>query len=657
MPTLTEIRFLREEFASLINSRKYQQPTEYIESVRNLPSYLSPRPGPFDFEYTPYIKDIVNHLSPMDPTHKIVFMKPAQIAATVGILENGIAYYIGCAPTSMLFISADKGLVEKGMAVKVEQMLDSCGLREKIFAQTKGGNSRKTGDTRDSKEFPGGLLHAIGARNPGKLRQMSYRVIFMDELDGFPETVGNEGDPVSLAENRSNAFAAKRKILYLSTPTVMQTSKIYPLYMRGDQRKYHVPCPRCGDPIVMQWHVKNQKGKDGGVQFEVEGRQQILIPDSVHYRCQLCGGEIWEKEKTSFLAAGEWVATARTQEQYLVSYWLDATYSPLGMFSWVNMVYDWLKAWDVGKGRVKDIEQYRSFRNTKQGLPYEERGESVSYERVISHRRPYSRNMINNKTALAETGSPVLLLTCAVDVQKATAELLVDIKAWCNGGRSYTLDFRSLPANKNVNDINDVCWRNLEKIIEQETWQAEDKREYRIATTVVDSGWATDTVYNFCKQYMGGVYAIKGEEFIAGGLSYRQMSKETRTAIGFENAYLLNSTLLKRSVTRALKADWATGELQPEFYMNFPEDLRDDYFQMFTAEYLAEKRDKITGKFKRFEWRAIQGRPNHAFDTAGYSLAAIEMIAEYTCKVTMGMKLLIWAKYWEWAIGQMKKVA
>ena len=580
-------------------------------------------------------------------------MKPSQIGATVGILEAAIGYFIGCAPTSILYVSADKGLVEKGMEVKIEQMIDSCNLREKIVSQTRSGNNRKTGDRKTEKEFPGGFLHAIGAQTAGKLRAMSYKTILFDELDGMPDTVGKEGDPVSLAENRSNAFASKRKLLYLSTPTIQQTSKIYPLYQKGDQRKWSIPCPRCGEQIVMQWHIKTDAGKTGGVIFEVEGDQQILITESVRYKCQLCGGIIEEKEKVQFLQLGEWIPTARTREQGLVSYWLDATYSPLGMYSWVNLAYDWLDAWDQDRSRVKDIEKYKSFRNTKQALPFEERGESVSYERVIGHRRTYAKNKINNKMAREESGHPVLILTAAIDVQKATNELLVDIKGWCTKGRSYTVDFRSLPAENNVNDITDRCWRELEKIVETETWVAEDGRAYRISITVVDSGWATDTVYEFCKQYFSGVYAIKGEQYIAGGISYRQMSKEMRERTGLDNAFNLNTTSLKRRVSRALRAEWMTGEQQPDWYMNFPEDLRDDFFQQFTAEYLAEKRDKVTGKFKGFEWRNVQGRPNHAFDTAGYNMAAIEMIAESACKHELELRALDWDKYWALAVEQL----
>jgi phage terminase large subunit GpA-like protein len=647
MPTLDEIKFLRSEMLQITNTRKFEDPSDYIESVRYLPPELTPKPGYYDYDYTPYLRELVNNLSPMSPVRKMAFMKPSQIGATVGILESAVGYFIGCAPTSILFVTADKDLAKKGMEVKIEQMIDSCNLRDKIFAQTKGGNNRRTGDTKTEKEFVGGFLHAIGAQSAGKLRQMSYATMLMDELDGFPDEVGKEGDPVSLAENRTNAFAAKRKILYLSTPTVQQTSKIYPLYLKGDQRHWHVPCPRCGEKIVMQWHIKTDTGIEGGVIFETEGPDQILIPESVRYRCQACGGIIEEKEKATYLNEGEWIPTSKTHERGLVSYWLDATYSPLGMYSWVNLCYDWLDAWDVEGGRVKNLEKYKSFRNTKQGKPYEERGESVSYERVISHRRPYAKNRIDNSLAIAESGAPVLMLTAAVDVQKSTNELLLDVKAWCAGGRSYTIDFRAIPASEDVRNANDECWQELTRVLETETWAADDGREYRIAQALVDSGWASDTVYEFCKPYGLGVSAIKGQDYLNGEMSFKPMSKEVQTRLGMENLFMLNTTALKRRISRALAADWNTGELQPEWYMNFPEDMRDDFFKMFTSEYLVTKRDKRTGKFKGFEWRAKQGAPNHAFDTAAYNLAALEMVADYRCKNILGLETIDWVRFWD----------
>ncbi len=657
MPSLDEILFLKDQFANIKDSRVYQLPSTYMESVRYLPKELTPKPGFYDYDYTPYLKEIVNRLSPEDPARKIVFQKPSQIGATVGILEAAVGYYIGCAPTSIMYISADKELVEKAVETKIEQMLESCGLRDKIFAQHKGYNSRATGNTKAEKQFPGGFLHAVGAQSAGKLRAMSYKVILMDELDGFPAEVGKEGSPVALAENRSNAFASKRKILYLSTPVVLQTSFISPLYLRGDQNNYFVKCPRCHELIVMQWHIAKSKydGKPAGIMYE--HNDGILIPESVHYKCQNCGKPISEDKKSKFMRTGRWIPTAQTQEMGLVSYWMDVIYSPPGMYSWVNTVYDWFKAWDVINNRVKDLKEYRSFRNTKQGKTFEEMGEALLIDKVLIHRRPiYSRNQIKNKIFAEETGSPVFKITCAVDVQKSPGELLVDIKAWCTNAISYTLDFRHLTAEKDVTDFNDKCWRDLENIIENEIWTSDDGRQYRIGMTFIDAAWgeSTDTVYQFCRQYSENVYPTFGAEKLKDGVTLQQVSKNTIQKAGCM-CYRINTVKMKDRVSRMLNAVWYSGQLQPMFYLNFPDDLREDYFAQFTAEHKVPVYDKKTNKFLGYIWKLIQGRDNHAFDLAGYHFAALELMAETVCINDLELESLQWPQFFEYMTSLFKK--
>ena len=649
LPSLDEILFLREQFAGIKNSQEYQLPSEYMESVRYLPKELTPKPGFYDYDYTPYLREIVNRLSPDDPSRKIIFQKPAQVGATVGILEAAIGYYIGCAPTSILYISADKELVEKAVETKVEQMLESCGLRDKIFAQHKGYNSRATGNTKSEKQFPGGFMHAVGAQSGGKLRAMSYKVILMDELDGFPDEVGKEGSPVSLAENRSNAFASKRKILYLSTPVLLQTSFIHPLYLRGDQNNFFVKCPRCGELIVMQWRVKGKDGNFAGIMYE--HNDGILIPESVHYKCQNCGKPIDEEKKSKFMSTGRWIPTAQTKEMGLVSYWMDVIYSPPGMYSWINTVYDWFKAWDVKNNRVLDLKEYRSFRNTKQGKCFEEMGQALLIDKVLIHRRPiYSRNQIKNKIFAEETGSGVFKITCAVDVQKTPGkgELLVDIKAWCHNAISYTLDFRHLTAMEDVTDFNDKCWRDLENIIENEIWTADDGRQYRVSISCIDAGWgeSTDTVYQFCRQYSQNVFALFGANNLKDGITLTPASKNTLQKAGCA-VYRINTTKVKDRVSRMLNAVWYSGTLQPMFYLNFPDDLKEDYFMQFTAESKNPVYDKKTNKFIGFIWKLTQGRANHAMDLAGYHYSAIELIAETTCIEELGLDSLQWPQYWD----------
>jgi phage terminase large subunit GpA-like protein len=65
-----------------------------------------------------------------------------------------------------------------------------------------------------------------------------------DEVDAYPPSAGNEGDQIKLGMKRSEAFH-NRKAIAGSTPLIAGASRIEELFLAGDQRRYHVPCPHC----------------------------------------------------------------------------------------------------------------------------------------------------------------------------------------------------------------------------------------------------------------------------------------------------------------------------------------------------------------------------------------------------------------------------
>lgn len=640
-----DINFFMQQISSITDSRKYELPSDYAERVRYLPSELTPMPGKYDFSKVPYLREIVDCFSPLNSIQEVVFMKPAQIGATTGILETIIAYNIGSDPKPQLYISADKELVTIGMKTKIERMIDTCNLRDSIFAQTT--KRRSTGDTTTEKEYPGGFLHAIGAQNPGKLRSMSYPVILFDEIDGFPDKLGKEGDPISLAKNRTNAYATKRKILYLSTPLIQQTSKIYYLYMRGDRRNYFVPCKFCGKMQVLRWHAVNENKKQYGIVFELTNK---FLPDykTVGYKCQYCDKIMKNYDKSIFLTQGEWRQTSISELPLFRSYWLNALYSPPGMYGWENMVADWSEAWDLEKNRMKNKEKTRTFYNTKRGLPWEERGSSIKYEKSVLFRRSgFVLSKVPEDLMIRDTGSYAMLITCAVDVQ--ADGLFIHVIAWTIGNQSWTLDFFKIEGS--ITDIKLGAWLELDKFITEKIYISDSGKKYKIILTLIDSGWGkyTDIVYEFCNQYSVGVIAIKGERWINPGLTYKLFTKKTLEKIGLSEAFNINTTKLKDRLSKYLnQLTWETGQLQPNNYCNYPENLGDDFFKQYEAEYRVEVHDKDTGQFKYIMWKQQVNQSNHALDTTIYNFAALEIIADKICYQNLELRYLSWQHFWEY---------
>ncbi|MDR0785581.1 MAG: phage terminase large subunit family protein [Treponema sp.] len=650
-----DVDFILESFGALTDSRSHELPSAFVERVRYLTADLTPFPGRFSFDRFPYFRKIVDCFSPLDSTQEIVLMKGNQMGATTAVLETVLLYNIMSDPKAQMYVTADAGLMRTSVQVRIEKMIDNAGARNLIFSQSrKKKGARNTGDTANAKEYPGGYLHCFGGRSPARFRGMSYPVALADEVDVFPDSIPKEGTVVDLVRNRTNAYTgSKRKILWTSTPLVKQTSNIERLYHLGDREKYFVPCKHCGTMQELVWHGEDKEtGYRWGVMWENDGRFMPMI-GTVGYKCQnpVCGKLMKNYDKAVIIPQGEWRATAEPLNPAVKSFHITPLYNPPGMYSWEDMVLQWAECWDIEKNRPRDKEKYRLFRNTKQGLTFEDFGMQINAERANQYRRAgfVSRRLVNgfveipNEMVTEDCGSPVLIVIASVDVQPD--KLYVDIKGYADGGATWTLEFFEIKGK--TADFNGP-WDELDTVLSERRYSGTDGRVYGIQIALVDSGYNAEWVYSYAGRHYAGVYACKGFDYLAAGETYQLFSRGALERIGQAQAYKINTGKLKDRISNALMSSfWKGGEFQPAWYPNFPEDFRDDYFRMFEAESKTEVRDVLTNQFKKTVWKLKYGAANHAFDTYVYNLAALEIFAEDYCRRALCLPALNWAAFWD----------
>jgi phage terminase large subunit GpA-like protein len=644
------IDFLIDCFNKISTEQDYELPSAFAERVRYMPKGLTPLPGKFSYERFPYMKRIVDLFHPLNPAREVVLMKGNQLGSNTGILETVLLYNIMIDPKPQMFVTADTGLIKTGVNTRIEPMIDNAGARPLIFSQSvKSKGSKNTGDTANAKEYPGGYLHFYGSKNPDRFRQSSYQIALVDELDAYKSKLKDEGDVINLVRNRTDAYARKRKIYWASTPLVKQTSKIEKLFELGDQEYFYVPCPRCGEYQPLVWHGKDDNGNDYGIVWEnnkdhkpITADPEKKIESTVAYKCKHCGGLIREYEKEIIISKGKWVATAESQEPGLFSFHLTPIYNPIGMYSWDDMVKEWANCWDIKNNRIKDKEKYRTFRNTKQGLTFEETGVQVNWERVELHRRfGFIRGTVPNDLSIKNTGSPIFLIICSVDVQKNN--LFVDVKGYSASGATWTLDFFPLPGD--TAQFNGP-WDDLDNYIANTVFAGTDNKTYNIQFTLVDSGWNTEWVYSYAMRHSSGVCVCKGKDYLEEGATFKLFNQSTLKGIGLGQAFHINTVKMKdRIATAFMRLIWNGEDYQPPWYPNFADDFRDDYFKQFEAEERMDEYDQY-GRYKRTIWKPKYGAANHAFDTYGYNLAALEIFATVFCKQALNLKALDFDLFW-----------
>ncbi|MFN7194538.1 MAG: phage terminase large subunit family protein, partial [Rhodospirillales bacterium] len=256
--------------------------SEWADRHRFLSPRASAEPGRYRTDRTPYMRAIMDALSPSHPARRIVFMKAAQVGATEAG-NNWIGYVIHHAPGPMLSVQPTGELAKRFSRQRIEPVIaESPALRERV----KPARARDAGNTVLSKEFPAGLLVITGANSAVGLRSMPARYLFLAAVAAYPPSADEEGDPVALAEARTRTFSWRSKVFLTSTPTIHGVSRIEREFEASDQRRYFVACPHCDH---RQW-----------LRFE-RLRWEKGQPNTAHYSCEACDGQIEEHHKTALM--------------------------------------------------------------------------------------------------------------------------------------------------------------------------------------------------------------------------------------------------------------------------------------------------------------------------------------------------------------------
>jgi len=364
----------------------------WADQHRMLSSKASAEPGRWRTARTPYLREIMDCLSPASPIERVVLMKGAQVGGT----ECGscwIGYVIHRAPGPMMAVWPTVEMAKRNSKQRIDPLIEESPVLAALIAPAR---SRDAGNTILAKEFRGGVLVMTGANSAVGLRSMPVRYLFLDEVDGYPLDVEGEGDAISLAEARTRTFT-RRKIFIVSTPTIAGASSIEREYEASDQRRYFVPCTHCAHA---QWLRFEQLRWDRG------------RPETVAYMCESCDMPIVEHHKTWMLEQGQWRATAPGNGR-TAGFHLSSLYSPVGWRSWREIAAAWESAIDKTTGSASAI---KTFKNTELGETWVEEGEAPDWQQLLERREDY-------RIGHVPRGS--LLLVGGADVQKDRIEVSV----------------------------------------------------------------------------------------------------------------------------------------------------------------------------------------------------------------------------------------
>lgn len=540
-------------------------------------------PGQYRTSRTPYAREPMRCLSPAHPCKRVVTMVASQLMKTQ-IALNWIGGLIHMAPSNILTLLPSLSLAKR-VSSRISKTIKATPVLRKRVASSRSRDSRNTMDT---KEFEGGSLYVTTAGSAANLAELSARYVYGDEVDRWEVDVGEEGDPIELAETRGSTFGRNAKFYFSSSPTIKGASRISDLFESSDQRYFYVPCPTCGHKQVLEW-------------------ERLLYSKDyqlIHYQCAgpECDVLIEEHHKGWMLANGEWIAHAEGDGE-TVGFHLNALYSPPGWMDWRTLARQYEKAkLAQAKG---DLEPMQVFYNTRLAKVWDSAQEQTKADVLMDRARLESYG-------LGSMPSGSLMLTAAVDVQANRLELMV--MGWGFGMERWVIDHKVISGDP----ADERTWAVLDDLL---------KARYRhpcgvglaiLATAVDSGGHHTDEVYQFCRmRRWRNIFAIKGASkpgrpVIAQRPSMVDVTWKGQTERHGAELWFVGTDTAKDWIYNRYPFPDGPGSL------HFANDLPDDFFAQCVAE---RKVARYVRGHKRVEWIKGKAERNEALDLMVYCLA------------------------------------
>lgn len=574
----------------------------WADKYRMLSAKDSAEPGPYRSDRTPYLKEIMEELSNTSLTKKVVFKKGAQVGATAAGL-NWIGYIVDHDPGMTMIVWPTLPDAKKNSKIRLDPMIDAT---PRLKAKISVGNNRDSKNTGLFKDFENGALIVSGANSSSSLASIPAKNIFGDEIDRWPDNVDGEGDPVALVEARQRTYN-RRKAYYVSTPTFKRSSKIHKEFMASDQRFFYVPCPHCKQkqilghedwerPLTVFDHLHYDTEPDAS-------GEDIVIKAGLF--CKKCGEEIQEYHKPIMFLNGEWIK--HNPKSQVAGFHLSSLYSPLGWMSWKEICQDYVKA-----KNSNNPEKMIGFINTVLGEVYEDVGERPVKDKLFQRREQY---------AIGSVQRGVIFLTCALDIQEDRIEC--EVHGWGRNRYRWSVERKIIVGSPKDSET----WDEVEDYITT-TFTHVDGYEMPLLKVVIDSGYESQAVYNFCRRFdPRRVVPIKGQDDLS------QMIASPRAVdVKDTGKTVRRGVKLWRIGTNLIKAE-IYGDLQkvapvdilgpfPVGYIHFPE-YDGEYFEQLVAE---ERRLKKNKKGHTIvEWHKKRDR-NETLDLYVYNRAAASMV-------------------------------
>lgn len=637
---------------------------EWADRHRMVVSRASPRPGPWETDFVPYMREPMRCFT--DPgVREIVVMTSTQIGKTELIL-NCLGYSVDVDPYPSIWVMDSQLSVEELNKQRLRPTL----LESERLAQhlPKGAGSIMV----KSIDFDTMPLWMTGANSAGRLASKPCGRAFADEVDKWAEELKGrgrkEGSALELLRKRGDAYGDDFKIVITSTPTDEQVG-IHAEYTASDQAVYWVPCPHCRGFQPLRFGADGKGGVrwDGGLKTELDGSAHEEWCEHVRlsawYECEHCAAKIENHHKPWMMKRGKWVRHGQSIDPADPEGTIqgDAPRTTVRGFH-LSQLYAINKKWgDVAYGFVKSRGvASRGWVNSVLGEPWKQAGSRADEQDLL--RTAAASQERDGAYRMGTVPKDALVLTCSIDIQ--VDHVYYEVAGWGEHERKYLVDvgmepcpeFPKLPEelaelspadlSEGLEDHSDprvreayAQWLALVSNNWDRVFKLAGRRYFRvddatgevvgeglpISFGVIDSGFRTGEVYRVCAQLGPNWLPIKGE---VGGTRQPTLMTPVKNAARFGLDKPLELMVINADYWKSETYGRMNRSAPAVGTWHYPYDLpRVEHGPAYARQLTAEHRIRKDGKAgAKYTWELRPGRrDNHWWDTAVYDQALADL--------------------------------
>jgi phage terminase large subunit GpA-like protein len=554
---------LRRFAADIFAVREFQTVEKWATNGVRFSSLQSEQPGPYSTANHPYAAEVIETIQDR-AVDRISLCWGSQTGKTTCLMIMA-GFVVSQKPAPILWVfPTGKLSVNFSVSRWMPFCKDSTAIRPLIPKLVDGLiDSEKF--TISRQEMGRSIVNFISAGSSAEIKSYPVSILILDEIDAIPQSTRREC--FDRVKGRIDF-----KIVQASTPTLVDAGA-WAEFQSGDRCRFFVDCPGCGEKMVFRFWKEDgkpnliwidEKKEDGSTNLQIVKR-------SAFYLCEKCGHKITDDQKAGMISGGRWIAGNAISEPGHRSFHLNSFYSPSLTFGRIAVEY--LRA-------VKEPGGLRIFVNGWLAEPFSEKIETYS--------EMPAADVIGEYPAGEMKGEFRIL---SADVQRTAVFWIV--RGFDRDGKSYLIE-----SGKSA-EFEDLK-TNFEK--------------YGCTYGIIDSGFRTKEVYEFCFDNRPHFFAAKG---------WDKMSSSVR----FNNVDPFHGTIKqgqKISLLHVNKAVWQMELLKHKSGKSKRWQIHleptADYLRQLNSTTLVEVHQK-SGKKPRLEWKTAAHHQDHFFDCEVYALA------------------------------------